>query len=199
MKLYFSHNTRSVRPRWLLEEIGASYQLVQVDLANGEHKSPDFLKLNPNGHVPTFIDGELVIYETTAITLYIADKFIEHHFAPAFGSKERGTYYQLMTYASSLERHLKCYSMLLTAKQLDEALVRQKNSALAEIVTICGEISKMLSKNDYILGNNFSAVDITFFHWLWELEKVYGLINDSIISRYIDRVSKRPALVRANS
>ncbi|MCX6118116.1 MAG: glutathione S-transferase [Proteobacteria bacterium] len=72
MKLYFAPKTRSVRPRWLLEEIGANYELVSIDLKNRQQKSPEYLEVNPNGHVPTLVDGDLVIYEATAITMYIA-------------------------------------------------------------------------------------------------------------------------------
>jgi glutathione S-transferase len=199
MKLYFSYKTRSVRPRWILEELGANYELVLIDLQNKQQKSPEYLKINPNGHVPTLVDEDLVIYETTAITLYIADKFIERGLAPAFGSKDRGRYYQLMVYASSLERHIKRYAMLRSFQIVDEELVRRKSESLDEIRTITAEISRILDQNEYLLGNEFSAVDITFYHWLWELDNVFGLLKDPVVLRYIEKISKRPARERAIS
>ena len=53
LTLYHSPQSRSIRPRWLLEEIGAPYEVQTLSLADGDQKKPDYLKLNPNGAVPT--------------------------------------------------------------------------------------------------------------------------------------------------
>ena len=139
-----------MRPRWLLEEIGANYELVLIDLQNKQQKSIEYLKLNPNGHVPTLVDGDLIIHATTAITLYIADKFIERGLAPAFGSKDRGRYYQLIVYASYLERHIKRYAMLRSVQLIGEELIRRKSESLDEIITMTAEISRLLVQNEYL-------------------------------------------------
>jgi glutathione S-transferase len=69
----FSSNSRKVH--WALEEANAAYDYVTVDIMQGEQKSPDFLEENPNGRVPVLVDGELSIYESNAILLYLADRF----------------------------------------------------------------------------------------------------------------------------
>ena len=53
LKLYYASQTRAGRPRWLLEEVGAPYELVRLDMSKGDQKKPEYLKLNPNGTVPT--------------------------------------------------------------------------------------------------------------------------------------------------
>src|SRR5712692_4448878 len=58
-----------------LEEVGAQYQLSRLDLLKGEQKSSEYLKLNPNGKVPTLVDDGFVLWESNAILLYLAEKF----------------------------------------------------------------------------------------------------------------------------
>ncbi len=62
LKLYHAPQSRSVRPRWMLEEIGVPYELLRLDLRAGDQKKPEYLKLNPNGTVPTLVDGDVVVY-----------------------------------------------------------------------------------------------------------------------------------------
>jgi glutathione S-transferase len=68
----YSPNTRKVH--WALEELGAPYQYRTIDLPRREQKQPDYLRLNPNGRVPTLVDGEFTLYESNAILWYVADK-----------------------------------------------------------------------------------------------------------------------------
>ncbi len=72
MKLYEFGPTRSIRARWILQELGVDFDAVSVDLKGREHCSPDFLELNPAGKVPVLIDGDLVLSESVAIVLYLA-------------------------------------------------------------------------------------------------------------------------------
>jgi len=63
MKLYHSPRSRSVRPRWLLEEIGAPYELVTLDFSKGEQKTPEYMKIHPHGAVPSLVDGDVVLFD----------------------------------------------------------------------------------------------------------------------------------------
>jgi glutathione S-transferase len=68
----YSPNSRKVH--WALEELGAPYEFRTIDLPRREQKQPDYLRLNPNGRVPTLVDGDFVLYESNAILRYLADK-----------------------------------------------------------------------------------------------------------------------------
>lgn len=104
LKLYYATQTRAGRARWMLEEIGVPYELIRLDLWAGDQKKPEYLALNPNGTVPTLIDGDLVVFESAAIVEHLADRFPEKHLAPGVGTQARGKYYQWIHYAmSSLE------------------------------------------------------------------------------------------------
>ncbi|MFI5314576.1 MAG: glutathione S-transferase family protein [Myxococcota bacterium] len=75
IRLYGSANTRAFRVLWMLEELGVPYQLVRVDFDGGASRTPEFLALNPNGRVPVLDDGGLVLFESLAINLYLAEKY----------------------------------------------------------------------------------------------------------------------------
>ena len=75
LRLYGTLQTRAFRPLWMLEELGVPYELVKTDFANGDTRTPAFLALNPNGHVPVLVDGELVLHESMAINLYLAETY----------------------------------------------------------------------------------------------------------------------------
>ena len=72
MQLYYYPGNASLAPHMLLEELGISFELVLVDRERAAHKSPGYLKLNPNGLVPTVIDGDLVMWESNTICRYLA-------------------------------------------------------------------------------------------------------------------------------
>src|SRR5215471_12778214 len=100
LTLYHSAQSRSVRPRWMLEEIGAPYELRRLDLMAGEQKRPEFLKINPNGAVPALVDGDTALFESAAICEHLADRFPEKRLAPPLGTPARGHYYQWIQFAT---------------------------------------------------------------------------------------------------
>jgi glutathione S-transferase len=75
MKVYFAPASRAVRTVWLLEEIGQSYELERFTLGQKEMRGPDYAKVNPNGRVPTLVDGDVTISESTAIAQYLGAKY----------------------------------------------------------------------------------------------------------------------------
>ena len=75
MKQYEFAFTRSIRARWTLQELGVDFEAITVDLGAGEHRRPEFLAINPAGKLPAFVDGDLVLTESAAIVLYLAEKY----------------------------------------------------------------------------------------------------------------------------
>ena len=72
LQLHYYPGNASMIVHILLEELGVSFELVFVDRTAGAHKSPDYLKLNPNGLIPVLVEDELTLYETVAICLHLA-------------------------------------------------------------------------------------------------------------------------------
>src|SRR5262244_1538866 len=82
MKLYEFAPTRSIRVRWTLQELGVGFEAITVNLLAGEHRLPEFLKINPAGKLPVLVDGDVVLTESVAIVLYLAEKYPEKGLLP---------------------------------------------------------------------------------------------------------------------
>ena len=93
-EVVFYHNPRSraQMAHWMLEEVGAPYRIVPISFEKGEHKSPEFLKINPMGKLPTIVHRGIVVTETGAIIAYLADAFPAAGLAPPVSDPARGAY-----------------------------------------------------------------------------------------------------------
>lgn len=180
MKLYFSPRTRATRPRWLLEELGEPYELINVDLEKGENKQISYLRIHPLGQVPALVDGDTTVFESIAICMYLADKFIDgkKKLAPAFGTPERAHYYQWMLFAgSTLEPAVSEYFAhtqgLPAEKRNPETAAKAKERALAAIKAV---EHAMLGKM-YLVGEKLSAADIvlgSIMRWAESMKLLEG-------------------------
>ena len=199
MKLYHSPQTRSIRPRWLLEETGAPYELVKLNLEKGEHKKPEYLKMNPNGRVPTLVDGDLVLYESAAICQYLADRFSEKRLAPPAGTPARGLYYQWIHYTmSELEPPLVTIFIHTVQKPEAERNPAAVAEARAQLAPVLDVVERALEGRQFILGNEFSAADVMLGSTLaWA--QMMSILDDTRpgIGGYLARLSARPAFQRA--
>ncbi len=99
--LHYHPGNASFTPHVLLHEIGAPFELQLVDRAQGAHKSPAYLALNPNGLIPVLVDGDLVLYETAAIALHLCDTHPAAELAPALGTAERAHFYKWLVWLTN--------------------------------------------------------------------------------------------------
>lgn len=98
MRLYWRPGTASMAPHAALAEIGVEYELVEIDRETAQ-TDPAYRALNPTGVVPTLVDGELVLPESAAILLYLADRFPEARLAP--GGEAQATYYRWLVFLTN--------------------------------------------------------------------------------------------------
>src|SRR3954454_11849845 len=75
MKLYGNTRSRALRCLWMLEEIGQPYELIEKSVRADDLQSAEYLRLNPNARIPTLVDGDVVLWESMAINLYLAQKY----------------------------------------------------------------------------------------------------------------------------
>ena len=92
-KLFYYPSNASMAPHIVLEEIGQPFELALVDRTHNEHKSSDYLRLNPNGLIPVLVDGDMVLYETAAICLHLAEGHPESDMVPKLATPERAQFY----------------------------------------------------------------------------------------------------------
>ncbi len=97
LKLYGSLFSRASIIKWYLEELNVPYEFVNLDMKAGEHLKPDFLAINPIGKVPAIVDGELKLWESGAILLYLAEKYGQ--VPPSLETK--AIFYQWVLFANS--------------------------------------------------------------------------------------------------
>jgi glutathione S-transferase len=198
LTLYHSAQSRSTRPRWLLEEIGAPYDLVRVDIGRQENKSPQYLQIHPHGVVPALVDGDLALIESGAICAYLADKFPAARLAPAVGTPERGRYYQWMFYTmATLEPPLMQVFMntvMLPEAQRSAAQVEEGRRKFGEVAEV---ITNALAGKPFLLGDQFSAADVMIGSTMvWA--QMLGMLGEwPVLAEYAQRLSARPAFQRA--
>ena len=101
MKVYFAPNSRAVRTVWLLEEIGQPYDLERFTLGQKEMRAPEYTRINPNGRVPTLVDGDTTISESTAIAQYLGAKYAPH-LAPGPDAPNFAMYLQWLHYSEGM-------------------------------------------------------------------------------------------------
>src|SRR5450755_61261 len=120
LKLYYYPGNANLAPHMLLEELGAPYELLLVDRNAQAHKATDYLRLNPNGLIPVLVDGDLVLYESAAICLHLADRHPEAHLAPPLGTAERAHFYKwLIHLTNTVQAELLSY--FYPERQTDDA------------------------------------------------------------------------------
>ena len=195
--------TRAVRPRWLLEEIGIDYELIQVTMEMS--RQPEYTQLHPHGKVPVLIDDGEIIYESSAICSYLGDKYLEKGFAPEFQSPARAYYYQWLFYASqTLEAPVEQY-MFHILPGLPEKLLPKSDrarvsseEALQWFNKVCQPLNEIVKAQDYLVENSFSVADVvTGGVLLWAL-KLGMLKEETPVKTYISNLMTRPAFKRAD-
>ena len=188
MKLYFNPQSRAVIAKWMLDECGVAYETVPIDFTKREHKSPEFLKINPAGKLPALVDGDTKVFEGAAICLYLADKFPEANLAPKIGAPERGRYVSLMVYSTSqLEPAMGDFLLKV------ETLAQR---GWTDFETTKDVIEGELGDGPYLFGDWFTAADImigSMFIW----KRIWGSPPDRPkLEAYVDRLLARPKAMK---
>lgn len=196
MKLFGFKGTRSNRVEWMLHEVGASYELVKVDLLTGAHKTPDHMGRHAHGLVPAFEDGDVRIIESAAACLYLADKFPDKGLAPEPSSRAR--YYQFAFYAvSTLDESvvpLFFQKVVYPAERRSQQVVDAKMPVWE---TAADFLTRQLGDNPYLLGKSFSAADVIVGYDLALAAKAHLLEGRPVLEAYTKRVTSREAFERA--
>jgi glutathione S-transferase len=203
IQLYYFPGNASLTPHMVLEELGVPFELRLVDRANAAHKSRDYLKLNPNGQIPVLVDGDLVLYETAAICLHLADTHPAAGLAPRLGTDERAHYYKWFVWCTNtLQAMLMHY--FYGERMVDEgntaAAAQVKAHAEASVGRMLDQLDAQLASHgqDWLLGATYGAAD-PFVLMLCRWTRGFARPARSLphLGPYLQRVLARPAVQRA--
>ena len=191
MKLYYVPGACSRVPHITLNEIGIKFEAEKLDPKNKKVSEGDYLQMvNPKGQVPALrMDNGEVLTETAVITQYIADLKPELKLIPAFGTLER---YRLMEWMNYIATELqKGFSPLWNPKTPDDI----RAQTLASVEKKFDFISTHLTKNKYLLGNNYSVADIYLYVVMgWTKNFKLDISKWPKIISLIETVGQRPAV-----
>jgi GST-like protein len=184
----------SVKVPIALEELGLEYTLTGVNVRKGEQKVPEFVALNPNAKVPVLVDGPLVLTESAAILVYLAEK--TGKLLPAAGEPRARVFEQLFFHASALGPAFGQAGFF--KKQATEPQPLAIARFEAEAARTAGMLDLALSRHEFVAGDAFTIADIAHFGWLWRRAfaevDIAGLPN---LSRWVAAIEARPAVQRA--
>ena len=199
LKLHYHPSDASLMPHIFLEELGVPFQLELVDRSRNAQKSPAYLKLNPNGLIPVLEDGDLVVYETPAILLHLADTHPQSGLLPAVGTPERAHVYQWMVWMSNtLQANLVLYFYAERYVPPDGVLDFRARSE-ARIAPLLDQLEAQLQSHGgpWLLGADYSAADcMAFVLCCWTRNMARPAKSLPALGAYIARMRERPAVQR---
>ncbi len=175
IKLYGGSRSRASIIKWYLEEIGIEYEFLLLDMEAKEHLQPPFLQLNPMGKVPVIVDGDLTLWESGAILLYLAEKYTQE--------------------VDSLAKRSLANQWILFANSTFSIGLFIEANRDRELPKLLPPIEKILTDHSFILGNEFTVVDVALGSMLAYTQILLRLDLSQYpqISNYIKNIVQRPA------
>jgi glutathione S-transferase len=189
-RLYYMPRTRSSRVLWMLEEIGAPYELTQI--AGAERGSPEHLRRHPLGRVPALQLGDgTTMFESAAICLQLADLYPEAGLIPPLGSPDRALAYQWLVFGMT-ELDAPLYRWIRDLSQgASESPERERFTDAANAV------ESALAEGEWLLGRQFTVADVICASVLAGANSRDLLRDWPGVRAYVERGEGRPAYVRA--
>ncbi|MCW8854220.1 MAG: glutathione S-transferase family protein [Gammaproteobacteria bacterium] len=196
LKLYHTPQSRSIRPRWLMEELGLDYELITIDLFEGEGETVEYKKIHPLGQVPALAVNNEIMLESGAMCHWLADSYEDHSLAPVIGDPARRQYEQWMTFSlASLEPWpwlVMLHSRFLPENQRVAEIIPWANK---RVIPVLIALNDALLDKDYLLGKQFTTADIMVGSTLLWIPQMLGDFPDLLA--YAQRLKARPAYQRA--
>jgi glutathione S-transferase len=188
---YHSPQSRSAGTRFLLEELGADYEVRLLDLKKGEQRQGEYLDVNPMGKVPAIVHNGALVTEQGAVFTYLADLYPEAGITPAIGDPLRGPYLRWMFFYGS------SYEPALIDRSMKREPAPPSTSPYGDYDTMLKTLWDQLGDGPYLLGDRFTAADVlwgTALRWT----TMFKLVPETpAVKAYIERVTSRPAALRA--
>ena len=197
-KLYYAPRSAAMGVRVLLEEIGTPYELIQSTIDRTQSRPAEQIRMNPNGWVPVLTFADDAMYECAAITIFLCDRHPQAGLSPAPDTAERALFLQTLVYFSSSVQNafqLDYYPDRFADTSADEASAQRRG--IRRLRETWQVIDDQIGAKQWILGNQFSAVDIYLFMlttWLNESRGHPSIDEFPNVKRIAEAARQRPAV-----
>jgi glutathione S-transferase len=184
--LYYRPKTRATRFIFLLEELGAPYELKLVTIRGREGGAIDPANPHPHGKVPAIADDGELVFESPAIALYLTDKYPKNKLGPLVGERGRGAYLSWLSY----------YTGVLEPAFMSKFMNTEVPRGTAGWVVVeeaMPAVLQQLGAGLWMLGEHFTALDVLYGTTFAMFAQSPMLPKSAAIDSYIERVVSRPA------
>jgi glutathione S-transferase len=197
LRIYGIARTRAYRALWVAMELGLDYEHLPIEIGDAGARSPEFLAINPNGRLPVIVDGDFVLFESLAITLYLAKKYATGTLYPATLEGEAKAWQWSFWAIAEVDRGVNIWSLHAVRLPVEERDAALREEALKVIAAPFRVLDSALAKQPYLLGDTFTVADLNVAAVIsravdMDLSAVPNL--KAWLARCLDRPAARAAL-----
>ncbi len=198
MKLYGTPISRALRSIWAAEEVGVDYELIPIS-NQADSKTPEYLAVNPNGRIPALVDGDLVLFESMAINLYLAKTYGGKLYPSDPHDEARAIQWSIwgMTELDPQLIPMVMHKMILPESKRDPAVIANAEAAVARPLAV---LDAQLADREYLLGGDFSVADLNVAGALLTANFVnFDISKYENATRWMSRCTGRPSFARTQA
>ena len=160
LRIYGIARTRAFRPLWMAKELGLDYDHLPVEIGDAGARQPEFLAINPNGRLPVIDDGGFVLFESLAITLYLAKKHSLGRLYPASLEGEAKAWQWSLWAVTEVDRGVNIWSLHAVRLPPDERDAAKRAEALHVLKAPLNVLDDAVARQPYLLGDDFTVADL---------------------------------------
>jgi glutathione S-transferase len=158
LRIYGIARTRAYRALWMAMELGLDYEHLPIEIGDAGARSPEFLAINPNGRLPVIVDDQFVLFESLAITLYLAKKYGKLY--PGTLEGEAKAWQWSFWAIAEVDRGVNIWSLHAVRLPPQERNAALREEALKVIAAPFQVLDAALAKTPYLLGDDFTVADL---------------------------------------
>jgi glutathione S-transferase len=160
LRIYGVARTRAFRALWIAQELGLAHEHMPIEIGDAGARTPEFLALNPNGRLPVIVDGDFVLSESLAITLYLAKKYSAGKLYPSSLEGEARAWQWSFWAIAEVDRGVNIWSLHAVRLPPAERDIKLRDEALKIIAPPFRVLDAALANNPYLLGADFTVADL---------------------------------------
>lgn len=192
MKLYGTPPTRALRVLWLLGELDIECEVITVNIMTGEHRDPEFLALNPAGKLPVLVDGGLVLTESAAIPLYLAEKYPGKGLIPGALADRAQMYRWIFFLVTEIEQPLWRIVLHTQLYAENERLPQDVMLATRDCKKMIDVLEKHMQGRQFLAGDRLTVADFNAAYTLDWANEANMLVDAPRLRDYLKTMYARP-------